>query len=435
MSTAKLHRHITLLPLVLYGVGDILGAGIYGLVGKAAGHMGNGVWLAFLISMCAAAFTGLSYASLGSRYPRAGGAAYVTHKAYGSSFFAYLIGLAVLASGLTSMGAASQAFAGYFTALFPTVSSPVVVVGFAFLLAAIIFIGIRETLWVNNTLAIVELGGLAVIIVLGISFLGEANYLDLQTPQNPTGDWSFALLFGGAVLTFYSFVGFEDILNVSEEVKDPNTTIPRGLILAVAIASSVYMLISIIAVSVVPAAELATSKQPLVEVVKRAAPWFPLPVYSVISLLAVSNTALLNYVMGSRLLYGMSKQGLMPKFLSGVHDKRATPHRAVGVLLVLLLILALSGDISTLARATSVLMLMCFCAVNSALIVLQRKDPQKGEFEVPMFVPAVGVIFCLAILSQASKDELMVSGIILALITGLYFLIRPSAEAVTQMEA
>ncbi|MGZ8915815.1 MAG: amino acid permease, partial [Methylobacter sp.] len=128
---ASLKKHITLWPLVLYGVGDILGAGIYGLVGKAAGHMGNAVWAAFMVSMIAASFTGLSYASLGSRYPRAGGASYITHKAFGSPFLAYAVGLAVLASGLTSMATACRVFAGYFSGLFPLFSEPVIIIGLA----------------------------------------------------------------------------------------------------------------------------------------------------------------------------------------------------------------------------------------------------------------------------------------------------------------
>lgn len=429
-----LKRHITLWPLVLYGIGDILGAGIYGLVGKAAGHMGNAAWMAFLVSMVAAGFTGLSYASLGSRYPRAGGASYITHRAYGSGFLAYIVGLAVLASGLTSMATASRVFAGYFTALFPIFPQTAVIVAFAVVLALIIFVGIRETLWVNSVLAIIEIGGLVAIIILGAKYLGGVDYLNATSVTNAEGAITMPLLLGGAVLTFYSFIGFEDILNVSEEVQDPQKTIPRGLLIAVGVSSIIYMSISMIAVSVIPAPELADSKQPLVDVILRAAPWFPAPVYSVISLLAVSNTALLNFVMGSRLLYGMSSQGLMPKFLGQVHAKRSTPHRAIMVLLVILLGLALVGDISSLARATSVLLLACFSIVNVALIILKRKDPKKGHFEIPSFIPAAGLVVCLAMLSQAQKEEVLIAGAIIAAIVVLYFALRPSEEAIEKME-
>lgn len=415
-------------------MGDILGAGIYGLVGKAAGLMGNGVWMAFLVSMIAAGFTGLSYASLGSRYPRAGGASFVVHKAYKSGFLAYVIGLAVLSSGLTSMATASRAFAGYFSGLFPAVPMTVVVIAFGVILAAIIFVGIRETLWVNNILAVIEISGLIFIIALGAKFIGSVNYFDVNTPANPDGLMTMPLLLGGAVLTFYSFIGFEDILNVSEEVKDPSKTIPRGLLMAVGFSSLIYMLISLIAVSVIPAGELSGSTQPLVDVIAKAAPWFPTPVYSVISLLAVSNTALLNFVMGSRLLYGMSHQGLMPKFLGQVHARRATPHRAIAVLLVILLVLALSGDISALAKATSVLLLMCFSFVNLGLIILQRQDKHEGKFEVHPVIPAMGLLVCLAMLTQVAGAELMIAGGIIALIVLLYFVVKPSDQSIQNMD-
>ena len=418
---ASLKKHITLWPLVLYGVGDILGAGIYGLVGKAAGLMGNAVWAAFMVSMIAASFTGLSYASLGSRYPRAGGAAYITHKAFGSPFLAYAVGLAVLASGLTSMATACRVFAGYFSGLFPLFSESVIIIGLALSLAIIIFMGIRETIWTNSFLAAIEIGGLLFIIFMGLSFVGNVNYLDATTGQNPIGDLTVPVLLGGAVLTFYSFVGFEDMLNVSEEVVEPERTLPKGLLLSVAISSLIYMSISIVAVSVIPATELAASKQPLVDVIGKAAPGFPPVIFSLIALIAVSNTALLNYVMGSRLLYGMSCQGLLPKFLAAIHPKRLTPHRAILILLVVLLILALSGDISELARATSVLLLICFSLVNLAFIRLQRKDKVKGRFEVPAFVPATGLGVCIAMLTQAQSEELLIAGGIMAFIGLLIF--------------
>ncbi len=429
-----LKRHITLWPLVLYGVGDILGAGIYGLVGKAAGQMGNAVWMAFMVSMIAATFTGLSYASLGSRYPRAGGASYVTHKAFRSDFLAYVVGLAVLASGLTSMATACRVFAGYFSGLFPLFSETVIIIGFAVFLAAIIFMGIRETIWTNSFLASIETCGLLFIILVGISSVGHVNYLDATTVQNPTGDLTIPLLLGGAVLTFYSFVGFEDILNVSEEVVEPERTLPKALLLSVAISSLIYISIGIVAVSVIPAAELALSKQPLVDVIGKAAPWFPPGAFSLIALIAVSNTALLNYVMGSRLLYGMSTQRLLPKFLANIHPKRLTPHRAILILLAVLLILALSGDISGLARATSVLLLTCFALMNLALILLQRKDKVKGRFEVPAFVPAIGLGVCVAILTQAKSKELLIAGGILAFIGLLYFFVKPSSKAIGRMD-
>lgn len=434
--SATLKRNIGLAALILYGVGDILGAGIYGLVGKAAGQMGNAVWLAFLASMVAAGLTGLSYASLGSRYPHAGGASFVTHRAYGKAWLAYVVGLAVLASGLTSMATATRVFSGYFQALVgEQIPLPVFMVGFALLLGFVVYRGIRESLMANAVCTLIELSGLAIVIIFGMGYIGSVDLLDAKTAANPVGELTPTLIISGAVLTFYSFIGFEDILNVAEEVKDPQRTLPLGLILAVAISSVIYMLISVIAVSVIPADQLAASKEPLVDVVRTAAPWFPASLYSVIAMFAVSNTALLNFVMGSRLVYGMANQGLLPKALAKIHPKRQTPYIAAGVILTILLVLAFLGDVSSLAKATSVLLLLCFIIVNSALVVLKmRKTEAKGSFEVPLFVPALGAVVCACMLSQAKSPELTTAGSMLAGIAILYFVLKPKDDAISRME-
>jgi len=428
----KLQRHIGLLALTLYGVGDILGAGVYGLIGVAAGQMGNAVWLAFLASMVAAGLTGLSYASLGSRYPRAGGASYITHRAYRKTWLAYTVGLAVLASGLTSMATATRVFAGYFQGwMGGGLPLFAIVIGFACVLAFVVFWGIRESMWVNALCTVIELSGLLLVVFVGMRYFGSVDYFDATTSNNVTGDITFSLILTGAVLTFYSFIGFEDILNVAEEVKSPERTLPLGLLLAVGISSVLYMLISLIAVSVIPAGELASSSQPLVDVVQKAAPWFPTSLYSIVAMFAVANTALLNFVMGSRLVYGMADQGLLPKALSHVHPKRHTPHRAIFTLLAILLTLALSGDISSLAKSTSVLLLLCFMLVNIALFLLkQRANEPKGSFEIPTIVPILGALVCGCMLSYAKLPELTTAGVILACIGALYFLIRPKADAI-----
>lgn len=432
-SQPHLQRNIGLLALVLYGVGDILGAGVYGLTGKAAGEMGAAAWMGFFISMIAAGLTGLSYASIGSRYPKAAGAVYATSRAYRNPFLSYVIGLAILASGLTSMATASRVFSGYLSGLLGGAPIPVLIVGFALVVTFIVFWGIRESMWANGVCTIVELSGLVLIIVFGISYIGSVSYLDATTASNPTGEISLPLMLGGAVLTFYSFIGFEDILNVSEEVKNPKRTIPIALLTAVGISSTIYMLISLVAVSVIPAGELAQSKQPLVDVMARTAPWFPSSLFSVIAMFAVANTALLNFIMGSRLLFGMSSQGLFPLFFKSIHPTRHTPYKTILLVGALLLILAFSGDISSLARATSILLLGCFIIVNIALVVLKRKDSARGTFEVPTFVPVLGALVCFAMLTRAKSEELLIAGTILAVIVALYFVMRPAAKAIEHM--
>jgi len=430
MSNQTLHRHIGLFALVIYGVGDILGAGIYALIGKAAGEMGNAIWMAFLASMIAAGLTGLSYASLGSRYPRAGGASFFTHHAFKNNFLAYVIGLAALSSGVTSMAAGSRAFAGYFTTLVSAVPVDLVVVAFCFVVAGVVIRGIRESMWMNMLCTGIELGGLLLVIAVGAKFLGTINYTSAVTVSNPAGDLSISLILSGAVLTFYSFVGFEDIINVSEEVKNPESNMPKGILLAVLIASIIYITISLVAVSVIPAAELAASSAPLVDVVKRAAPWFPPIAFAFIAMFAVANTALLNFIMGSRLIYGMANQGLMPKVLAKVSRTR-TPYIASLAVLGFMLVLALTGNIASLARATSVLLLICFMTVNAALLVLKhRKGEPKGRFEIPSIVPLLGALVCAVMLSYAKLEELRVAGAILVVIVVLYFVIKPNSDAI-----
>lgn len=435
MSSDKLHRHIGLGALIIYGVGDILGAGIYGLIGKAAGELGNAVWMGFLASMVAAGLTGLSYASLGSRYPRAGGAAYVSHRAFGNNFLAYVVGLAALSSGVTSMAAGSRAFAGYLSAMLGGVSTDLIVVGFCLLIASVVIRGIRESMWMNIVCTTIELSGLLLVLVSGFKFLGTVNYFDAVTIANPSGELGFSLILSGAVLTFYSFVGFEDMINVSEEVKNPERNLPLGIVAAVAISSVIYVLISLVAVSAVPAAELAASSAPLVEVVKRGAPWFPPVLFGFIAMFAVANTALLNFIMGSRLVYGMAGQGLLPKVLATVSKTRRTPYVSSIAILAFMLLLALSGDIASLAKATSVLLLICFVVVNLALVVLKaRKGEPHGRFEIPYLVPVLGAMVCAAMLSFAKFDEIKVAIFILAGIVVLYFVLRPSAEAIDHLD-
>lgn len=417
-----------LTSLVLYGVGDMLGSGVYGLIGRAAMQLGNAVWMGFLISAIAALLTGLSYACLGSRYPRAAGAAYITHRAFGRPIVAYVVGLAVLASGITSMATASRVFAGYFQALVGDIPLWAIMVGFLLVLTAINLRGIRESNWMNAVCTSIEVGGLLLIIVVGARYIGKVDYLDLRSTDHPDTGLALPLLFNGAVLTFYSFVGFEDMLNVAEEVKEPRRAIPLGMLLAIAIATLIYILIAIVAVSVVPHAELAASGEPLVEVVRRAAPWFPSAAFSGIAMFAVANTALLNFIMGSRLTYGMARQGLLPSVLGRVHADRRTPHVAIFTVMSLVLVLAVPGDIAVLARATSVLLLCVFIMINASLIVLLRRPGEPhGLFNLPWLIPVGGVAVCFAMLLHSGVGELKIAGLILAGILVLFFVMRPDA--------
>jgi APA family basic amino acid/polyamine antiporter len=418
-----------LFSLVVYGVGDMVGAGIYGTIGVAAGFMGNAVWLAFVVSMIAAMLTGLSYASLGSRYPKAGGAAYVTYRAYQKPFLSYVIGLAVAASGLTSMAAGTRVFATTLNGTFPSLPLFAIIVGFLLFLTVINLIGIRESMLANLICTVVEVGGLVFIIIVGMKYWGSVDYLQVPAGSSLTA----TMLLSGAVLTFYAFVGFEDMLNVSEEVKNPQTTMPWGIVIALGIATVLYIAVSVTAVSVVPAHDLADSAKgaPMAQITAAAAPWVPAWVYNVITLFAVANTALLNYVMGSRMLYGMARQGLVPSAIGKVSPTFRTPHLAILTLGVLVLILVFTGDISALASATSLLLLASFCLVNASLIILKRrKGEAPGRFEIPSFIPLLGLLVCLVLIVARVTDvnnhrAPLIAGVIVVGLSMMYLIMRP----------
>lgn len=433
-NNENLIRRISLISLIFYGIGDILGAGIYGLVGKAAGIMGNGVWLAFLVSAAAAIFTGLTYASLGSRYPRAAGIAYILKKSFRSNFLAYVFGIMVLCSGLVSMATASRAFSGYLTGMVPVLSLNVGILVFMSLLTLIVLKGIKESMWANIVCTVIELSGLLLVIVVGVSFIGDVPLLDFTSEKNPTPQLQMPLMFTGAILTFYSFMGFEDIMNVAEEVENPQRNLPIGIIVAVLVSSVIYMLISVIAVSVIPAHELAKSTQPLVDVVAKAAPWFPSRLFSFISMFAIANTALLNFIMGSRLVYGMSREKLLPKVLGYVSSKTHTPVTAIFVCIGIVLLMAFTGDVAILAKSSSLLLLSGFFMMNISLIILKRKNPEeKGRFEIPYFIPVLGAILAVTLIFSASFEEAKRAIAVFTVSCVLFFILRPKADAIEKM--
>lgn len=435
-----LQRSISAWQVALYGLGSMLGAGIYALIGKAADTLGNAIWLAFLAAMIVAMLTGLSYACVGSRYPKAGGAAFVTQRALGKPWLSYVVGLCVMMSGLTSMATGSQAMAETIgKGLGMELPVKFVAIVIVMLVGLLIFRGIRESMWANIVCTVVEALGLIFIIVVGMRFWGGVDYFETPVREDGVIDaFPLMLILQGAVVMFFSFIGFEDVLNVSEEVKNPKRDVPLGILSALVIATLVYMAVAVTAVSVVPWQDLAASKAPLMDVAKAAAPWFHNidSVYLVITLFAIGNTALLNYIMGSRLLYGMSRQRLLPAMLGRVHPTRRTPHIAILVLFGIVTALILSGSVKQLAESTVLLLLMVFSVVNVSLFLLKlRKDEPKGSFEVPIVIPALGALVCLILIgvriAGSWRNEggyiapLVALGIVLVSLA-LYFVTRPS---------
>jgi len=431
----ELHRSIGPFQMTLYGLGSMLGSGIYGLIGQAAGQVGNAVWLAFLVALVAALLTALTYASLGSRYPRAGGAAYVAERAYRSPLIDFVVGLAVACSALTSVATQSCVFAANLASLTGSEGETVTLLalGFLILLMGLVLRGIRESMLVNVLCTCIEAGGLLLVVAVGISYWGSVDLLETPPPGEGVSDVMILLVLQGAVLTFFAFLGFEDTINVAEECRDPERTIPIGLIAAMAISAVIYVAVSITAVSVMPWRELAAAPGPLTAVMETAAPWLPPIVYTAITLFAVANTALVNYVTASRLAYGMAHQGLLPAWLGRVHERRRTPHLAILTLFAIATPLAVIGTIAQLASATVLLLLTVFACLNGALVILKNRDGEpRGRFEIPLVLPILGTLVCagLVIVRAATGDwrAPSLAGGMLAGLFLLYALLRPKAR-------
>ena len=411
----QLRRTLGFWALVFYGVGDILGAGIYALVGKVAGVAGPASWAAFAVALVVAGLTAVTYAELGGRFPRSAGESFFAEQAFGRPRLALIVGWVVLCSGVLSLATVSVAFAGYLGRLVPGLPPQVLVAGILLLLAAINFRGMQESSATNIIATMVELTGLLTVIVSGALFLGRSDDLGITQTLASGRDVGWTGIASGAALGFFAFIGFEDMVNVAEEVKDPERNMPRGILVALGVTGIVYLLVVLIATSVVPPEELAASDAPLLTVVQRASNAVPERLFTLVALFAVANTGLLNFIMGSRLIYGMSRQGLLPTALSTIHPRRRTPHLAIFSVLVAALALALSGTLTYLAGTTSLLLLMVFFVVNASLLAIKRREAAPAKtFRAPRWVPVVGAIFCLGLMPFVPSGSLLTAAIVLA---------------------
>ncbi len=398
--------------MVAYGVGDILGAGIYALVGKIAGIAGQYCWISFMVALIVASFTALSYAELGSRFPKSGGEATFCKEGFRRDHISFLIGWLVLFSGIVSMATISKAFSGYLLPFLPDVPQGLVITAFLLVLTIINFVGIREASSANIVCTLIEVGGLIVVIGAGVAYLWSHGVIaEASYGGEP---FSFPIVLQAGALAFFAFIGFEDMVNVAEEVEAPEHTLPKAIIVALIFSSLLYMMISVVAVRVVAPSELASSTAPLLEVVKKGAAWFPVGIFTAIALFAVSNTSLLNFITGSRLIYGMASQGLLPAVLGKIHPKRRTPHVAIMLVFLVTLILALSGSLTFLAGTTSTLILIVFIAVNSSLVfVKMRREQGRPRFSVPMLIPVMGVLTSLGLIFFVPRRSMVATGVIL----------------------
>ena len=367
----------------------------------------------------------LTYAELGGRFPRSAGESFFTQQAFGRPGLSLVVGWVVLCSGIVSLATVSVAFSGYMSGLVPSLPSSATVVGILLLLAAINFRGMRESSSTNIIATMVELSGLLIVIVAGALFLGEDDGASVTQTFDASRDIHWTGIARGAALGFFAFIGFEDMVNVAEEVKDPGRNMPRAILTALCVTGMVYLLVVIIATSVVPPGTLAKSDAPLLTVVQTSTRLVPDRIFTVIALFAVANTGLLNFIMGSRLIYGMSRQGLLPSALGQVHPTRRTPHLAILTVLVVALALALSGTLSYLAGTTSLLLLLVFFTVNVSLFAIKRRDRSPIDtFRAPVAIPVVGAATCLALMPFVPLASLLTAGLVVSLGVALVALRR-----------
>ncbi|MGW0563343.1 APC family permease [Streptomyces sp. NPDC003016] len=398
-----LKRALTTPLLYFFILGDVLGAGVYVLVGQIAAESGGAVWVPLAVALGLALLTASSYAELATKYPRAGGASHYATLAYGP-FAGFLAGFCMLAAGVVSVAALARGFGGDYLTTF--VSLPVALVAVVFLtaLALLNARGIRESTRANTVATLVEVGGLVLVVGLGawVVLRGDGD-LSRLTELGTPGHGPAAAVLSGSVLAFYSFVGFETSVNVAEETRDPRRSYPRALFGALATAGLVYVLVGTAAAAAVDTETLAASSGPLLEVVE-AAGGVPARLFGFIALVAVANGALLTGIMSSRLAYGMARDGLLPGFLAKVLPGRRTPWAAIAATTSLSLLLALTGDVAALASTLVLLLLVVFFVVNTAVLVLRRDAVPHDHFRTPTPVAVLGAVSCVLLATQIERE-------------------------------
>ncbi|WP_426198625.1 APC family permease [Pseudomonas sp. DC3200b2] len=423
MTTATaapgLHRVITTPLLMLFILGDVLGAGVYALAGTIAGRVGGAIWAPLLIALCFALLTAASYAELVTKYPRAGGAAVFAERAFGKPLLSFLVGFSMLAAGVTSAAGLAKAFAGDYLGAF--VHWPPELVAAAFLVAVALLNarGIKESLSANLVMTLIELSGLLMVVTAAAWYCASGQgvaarllEVDAQAPA--------AALLGASLLAFYSFVGFETSANLAEEVQDVSRVYPKALFGALLIAGAMYLLVGAGAALVLPVEQLKSSSAPLMQVIEASGLGIAPRWFALIALIAVANGALLTMIMASRLTYGMAREGLLPATLGRVLPRRGTPGLAILATTVLAIALTFTSTLETLAETVVLLLLFVFLSTNVAVLVLKRDKVQGPHWHVHWIFPALAVLSCLLLLAQQGPQTWLRAGAMLLLGALLY---------------
>ncbi len=427
-EAVPLERSISLLQATIYGVGIILGAGIYALIGEAAGIAGNRVCLSFVVAALIASCSALSYAELSSSYPKSAAEFTYVKEITGSPFAGFMVGYFSILTGVISVAAVALGFSSYFKLFLnidPVLVAIIVIVG----AAALNFSGIQESARVNAVFTLIEVGGLVFIIVIGASFLGDVDLLSPATSEIVPAVSGSAPIFAAAALVFFAYIGFEDIANIAEETKEPRKNVPLAVLYSLIITTVIYILVSMVAVSVVPSEVLSAAAQldnpsegPLALVASTALD-SPLggQLFTLVALCATANTVLVLHIVSSRMMYGMARENCLPAFLGKVSAKTHTPTSAVVLITILCVVFTLSGSLGNVAKLTNVGVFLVFLFVNLMLVLHRyqtRGTPDMAEARLAFAInlgwfpllPFLGVLFCLGMLATQFWDEIVVAG-------------------------
>lgn len=428
-----LERSISLAEATFYGLGIILGAGIYALIGEAAGIAGNSVWLSFVFAAVIASFTALSYCELSSIFPKCAAEYVYVKNAFSRKMFGFLMGWISLFVAMISVSAVALGFAGYFSGLFGT---PIVLTAISLIavLSIVNFFGIRESTKFNLVFTVVAVAGLVLVILMAIPYFGTIDYFSSVTPGiSLTGMLNNVAI--AASLIFFAYIGFEDIANISEETVNAKSNIPKAILFALAISTILYVLVAISAVSIVPWEQLSQSAAPISLVAETALGAEAAVIFSFIALFATASTVLIILVAVSRLLYGMSRDHSLPSLISKVHSKTRTPFVSIAITSVAAMLLVLAGNLKYVAFITNFAIFVLFFMVNLAVIVLRFSKPKlERPFRIPLnigkipLLPVLGLLASAFMISRIEPSSIVFGTICLLLGIPAYLLLGRSKK-------
>lgn len=397
----SLKRCINYPLLTFYGLGTIIGAGIYVLLGKVASYAGYSTPLAFLMASVVAGFTAFTYGELSSRLPKsAGEALYVSH-AFHWKWLSMITGYSIVAIGIVSSATIANGFVGYLE-YFVQLPSWLVILILVTLLGSVAAWGISESVKLATFITLLELGGLLFVLISAGDVLADLpDKYQLILPSSET----FAMegLFLAAFLAFYAFIGFEDMVNVAEEVEDAPRTLPKAILTAIVVSTILYVSVATVAVLAVPPELLGKSEAPMVDIIKQHSEISP-TIISAISLVAIINGALIQIIMATRVLYGMSRQGMSWQLFQKVHPKTRTPLWSTLFVTIAVLLMALWFPLVTLAAITSLITLLIFALMHLSLLRIKfRGDPDNG-ISYPTWIPIIGFIVSILLVALQLKS-------------------------------